>query len=135
MGAEEPKGFEIRDRRGRGSEGEAPGGPGGPAATSASGPSDRPASETAPPVTFSSLVFSLGTSALMFMGEQIDPAQPQMPVNLAQAKEIVEILSMLAEKTKGNLTSEEQGVLEDMLYALRMKYVSLASGKPQAGPS
>lgn len=135
MGADEPKGFEIRDRRGRGSEGEPAGTTGGPATTRASGPSPQQASETTPPVTFSSLVFSLGTSALMFMGEQLDPAQPRPPVNLAQAKEIIEILSMLEEKTKGNLTSEERGVLEDMLYALRMKYVSLASGKPQAGPA
>jgi hypothetical protein len=39
---------------------------------------------------------------------------------------------MLEGKTKGNLTSEEQAVLEDMLYALRMKYVDLASGKQPA---
>ncbi|WP_447972747.1 DUF1844 domain-containing protein [Nitrospira sp. Kam-Ns4a] len=80
-------------------------------------------------MTFSSLVFSLGTSALMFMGEQIDPKQERLPVNLAQAKEVIDILSVLEEKTRGNLTSEEQTVLGDMLYALRMKYVDLASGR------
>jgi hypothetical protein len=77
-------------------------------------------------------VFSLGTSALMLMGEQIDPNQPKLPVNLVQAKEIIDILSVLEGKTKGNLTSDEQGMLDEMLYALRMKYVALASGKPAA---
>jgi hypothetical protein len=50
-----------------------------------------------------------------------------MPVNLPQAKEIIDLLSVLDAKTKGNLTTEEQTVLRDMLYALRMKYVSLTS--------
>jgi hypothetical protein len=50
-----------------------------------------------------------------------------MPVNLPQAKEIIDLLSVLEEKTTGNLTTDEQTVLRDMLYALRMKYVSLAA--------
>jgi hypothetical protein len=81
------------------------------------------------PVTFSSFVISLGSSSLMLMGEKLDPQQQAGPVNLPQAKEIIDLLSVLEEKTKGNLTSEEQTVLRDMLYALRMKYVSLSSGK------
>ena len=55
------------------------------------------------------------------------PQQPPMPVNLPQAKEIIDLLSVLEEKTTGNLTTDEQTVLRDMLYALRMKYVSLAA--------
>jgi hypothetical protein len=78
-------------------------------------------------VTFSSFVISLGSSSLMLMGEQLDPQQPSIPVNLPQAKEIIDLLSVLEDKTKGNLTPEEQAVLRDMLYALRMKYVSLTS--------
>jgi hypothetical protein len=65
----------------------------------------------------------------MLMGEQLDPGQPAMPLNLPQAKEIIDLLSMLEEKTRGNLTSDEQVVMKDMLYALRMKFVSLTSGK------
>jgi hypothetical protein len=79
------------------------------------------------PVTFSSFVISLGSSSLMLMGEQLDPQQPLMPANLPQAKEIIDLLSVLEAKTKGNLTTEEQAELRDMLYALRMKYVSLAA--------
>jgi hypothetical protein len=82
-----------------------------------------------PPVTFSSFVISLGSSSLMLMGEQLDPQQTPIPVNLPQAKEIIDLLSVLEDKTKGNLTPEEQTVLRDMLYALRMKYVTLASPK------
>jgi hypothetical protein len=70
----------------------------------------------------------------MLMGEQLDPQQGRPPVNLSQAKEIIDILSMLEGKTRGNLNPEEQAMLEDMLYALRMKYVDLASppGAPGA---
>ena len=124
---QEGEGFVIRDRRGSsGSDKPAS----APAATSKEGPSE-PASGTEPqgemPVTFASFVISLGSSSLMLMGEQLDPQQPAMPVNVAQAKEIIDLLSVLETKTKGNLTTEEQAVLRDMLYALRMKYVSLTS--------
>lgn len=138
MSVQEGEGFVVRDRRSRSGEGGAPSDREASAAGSAreasSGPSalaDHP-HEPGPPVTFSSFVFSLGTSALMFMGEQLDPREERPPVNLAQAKEIIDILSVLEGKTRGNLTSEEQTMLEEMLYALRMKYVSLAA--PSAGP-
>ena len=129
MAAEQEEGFVVRDRRG-GS------GPERPSATedAASGtqPTQQAAHSDPPqgsgiPVTFSSFVISLGSSSLMLMGEQLDPQQPPMPANLPQAKEIIDLLSVLEAKTKGNLTTEEQAVLRDMLYALRMKYVSLAA--------
>ncbi len=133
MGGEEEKGFVIRDRRSRtGAEPSAPeaerpsspllsGSPEGGAA-GAEVDSNAPA-----PVTFASLIMSLGTSALMLMGEVLDPKQGRPSVNLPQAKEIIDILSMLETKTRGNLTTDEQAVLTDMLYALRMKYVGMAS--------
>ena len=126
--SEEEQGFVVRDKRGR-SEPEPSNLPPPP-------PSEpEPAFQTdsshpAPPLTFSSFVFSLGTSSLMLMGESINPEQPPPPMNLPQAKEIIDILSILEEKTRGNLTSDEEAVLRDMLYALRMKYVDAASGKP-----
>ena len=136
MAKEEEQGFVIRDKRGRGDE-PAASEPGHPAA---SAPPPDPAHEAdhghepRPPVTFVSFVFSLSTSALMLMGEQLDPRQGKIPVNLPQAKEIIDILSVLEAKTKGNLNQEEQAMLTDMLYALRMKYVDLASGK-KSSPS
>ncbi|MCP9455042.1 MAG: DUF1844 domain-containing protein [Nitrospira sp.] len=134
--SEQEQGFVVRDRRGIGVSATT-----GPSAaqeqsaaeekptTSSSRPSTSAPQEASLPVTFSSFVISLGSSALMLMGERLDPRQEAMPVNLPQAKEIIDLLSILEEKTKGNLTSEEQTVLRDMLYALRMKYVALAPSK------
>lgn len=128
--AEQEEGFVVRDRRGGGSEAGAKGsGPSESSKPVASSESDPTHQAPAFPVTFSSFVISLGSSSLMLMGEKLDPQQQAVPVNLPQAKEIIDLLSVLEEKTKGNLTSEEQTVLRDMLYALRMKYVSLSSGK------
>lgn len=135
MSAEEEKGFIIRDRRGRAEDAASPGEAGAVSGAVPRPDQPAPAQESAqtqdlhPPLTFASFVFSLGTSALMLMGEQLDPQQGRAPVNLPQAKEIIDILSMLEAKTQGNLTAEEQAVLTDLLYALRMKYVDLASGK------
>ena len=129
MAEEQEEGFVVRDRRG-GS------GPDRPSVTSPAASGTEPHQEAAPsdphqgsaiPVTFSSFVISLGSSSMMLMGEQLDPHQPPMPLNLPQAKDIIDLLSVLEEKTTGNLTTEEQAVLRDMLYALRMKYVSLAA--------
>jgi len=129
VAAEQEEGFVVRDRRGGSSSDRS-----STASPAASG--SQPPQQTAPPdprqdsgipVTFSSFVISLGSSSLMLMGEQLDPQQPPMPVNLPQAKEIIDLLSVLEEKTTGNLTTDEQTVLRDMLYALRMKYVSLAA--------
>jgi hypothetical protein len=129
--ADEEQGFVIRDRRG------SSGGESAPSTTStaketpssAAASTEQSRAAAASPVTFSSFVISLGSSSLMLMGEQLDPQQAPMPVNLPQAKEIIDLLSVLEDKTKGNLTSNEQTVLRDMLYALRMKYVTLASPK------
>ena len=129
--AEQEQGFVVRDRRASGGSDTSP--PPAAQAQQASSDSASPAEtshEAHPlPVTFSSFVISLGSSSLMLMGEQLDPRQGALPVNLPQAKEIIDLLSVLEEKTKGNLTTEEQTVLRDMLYALRMKYVTLASPK------
>ena len=129
--AEQEQGFVIRDRRASGGAEVAPA---AASTTHESQPAAAVTTESAqsapsPPVTFSSFVISLGSSSLMLMGEQFEPQQPAMSVNLPQAKEIIDLLSVLEDKTKGNLTSDEQTVLRDMLYALRMKYVTLASPK------
>jgi hypothetical protein len=147
MSAEEERGFVIRDRRGEKpteSSGTAPDGPAASAraraetqtgaASPASEASEGRAGHAPVPVTFSTFVFSLGTSALMLMGERLDPGQQEMPVNLPQAKEIIDILSLLETKTKGNLTADEQSVLTDMLYALRMKFVELTSAGSGSSP-
>jgi hypothetical protein len=134
--SDDSKSFVIRDRRGRGDEKvETPENTGASTSGQMQADPSHPVMsagqdhEPRPPVTFSTFIYSLGTSALMLMGEQLDPQQGRMPVNLSQAKEIIDILSMLEGKTQGNLATEERAVLTDMLYALRMKYVDLASAK------
>lgn len=127
MVADSDEGFVVRDRRGAGGTDRPAASPAGSASSQEKA---KPASAehhhaSGIPVTFASFVISLGSSSLMLMGEQLDPQQPAMPPNLPQAKEIIDLLSVLEEKTKGNLTTDEQTVLRDMLYALRMKYVSL----------
>ncbi len=132
--SEEEQGFVVRDKRGRSASDE----PSIPMPEVAQSPEPQISTDAAeptppmPPLTFASFVFSLGTSSLMLMGETLDPQQPSPPVNLPQAKEIIDILSMLEEKTKGNLSSEEASVIGDMLYTLRMKYVSATSGVPSS---
>jgi hypothetical protein len=128
MAEDKEQGFVIRDRRGS-SASEKPASAPTAAFKDTVPPSPESGTESkgGMPVTFASFVISLGSSSLMLMGEQLDPQQVAMPVNLPQAKEIIDLLSVLETKTKGNLTNEEQAVLRDMLYALRMKYVSLTS--------
>lgn len=129
MPGEQEEGFIIRDRRGSSGGADRSSPASSPAQASTQAPSVAAGAEAGSgvPVTFASFVISLGSSSLMLMGEQLDPQQPAMPVNLPQAKEIIDLLSVLDVKTKGNLTTEEETVLRDMLYALRMKYVSLTS--------
>jgi hypothetical protein len=91
-------------------------------------PKEKPTSseETASmPVTLSSLIFSLATSALTHLGQEAHPGTHAVSVELPMAKQIIDLLSMLQEKTKGNLTDEEEGYLSQTLFALRMKFVEL----------
>ncbi len=87
-------------------------------------------SETASiPVTFSSFVLSLATSALINLGLENNPETGTKSVELSMAKQIIDLLSLLQEKTKGNLTVEEEGHLTQTLFALRMKFVELGKNR------
>lgn len=77
-----------------------------------------------PEVNFSTFVFSLSTSALMHLGELPDPQTRETCTNLPIAKQTIDILGMLQEKTKGNLSPDEDALLVNLLYELRMKYVA-----------
>ena len=123
-------GFVVRDKRGQSKEEPAAESVEKAAFATAPSSSDSKPTHTGPPLSFSTFIFSLGTSALMLMGEQLSPENPALPVNLPQAKEIIDILRILEDKTKGNLTEEETNVMRDMLYTLQMKYVELASDSP-----
>lgn len=84
-----------------------------------------------PDVTFASLVISLATTAAVHFGDVADPTtgQPGGP-NLEGAKQMIDILGILQEKTRGNLSPEESGILERVLYELRMRFVEVQQRAP-----
>lgn len=74
---------------------------------------------------FSTFVLSLTTSALIHLGEIPDPMSRERTVSLPAAKHTIEILEIIKEKTKGNLDGEEEKLLDDVLFDLRMKYIKV----------
>jgi len=78
-----------------------------------------------PDIDFSTFVLSLSSSAMVNLGEAPDPTTGKVDVQAHLAKQVIDILGMLQQKTKNGLTEEEQKLLCEMLYALRMKYVSV----------
>jgi len=79
-----------------------------------------------PEVTFSSFILSLNTSALYHMGELPHPETGQRVVDRELAKHTIDILVLLADKTKGNLESDENELLTRILYELKMRFVKLS---------
>jgi Domain of unknown function (DUF1844) len=76
-----------------------------------------------PKIDFSTFVLSINSSALVQLGLIEDPGSGQKTKNLPLAKQTVDLLAMLEEKTRGNLTSDEENILKNILYELRMLYV------------
>jgi hypothetical protein len=77
-----------------------------------------------PAVNFSSFVLSLAATAAVHFGDRLEPgATEQGPVDLASAAQMIDILALLEEKTKGNLTPDEAQLLEAVLYELRLRFV------------
>ena len=76
-----------------------------------------------PEVTFSTLILSLASAALVQLGEVPDPESGRMEQDITMARHNIDVLEMLRQKTEGNLLAEEQKLLEGILYELRMKYV------------
>ena len=76
-----------------------------------------------PEINFPTFVASLNASALLHLGAIEDPTTGQKTKNLPMAKQTIDILSMLAQKTVGNLTKEEENLLKNILYDLRIMYV------------
>ncbi len=76
-----------------------------------------------PEINFPTFVVSLNASALLHLGAIEDPSTGQTHKNLTMAKQTIDILSMLEEKTAGNLTTEEKNLLKNILYDLRIIYV------------
>jgi hypothetical protein len=77
-------------------------------------------------ISFGAFLMSLSTEALVHLGEMTDPSVGQAQRDLAMAQQLIDILGMLREKTRGNLDHDEQALLDAILFDLRMKYVEIA---------
>jgi hypothetical protein len=117
------------------SGGPAPAGPGpgpaaaagaGPARARAGSPAGRAGARELPEASFATLVNSVVTQILLYLGD-LTPRGVEPQVNLDMAKFNVDLLGVLEEKTRGNLSAEEQKLLDNALYEVRMRYVSVAS--------
>jgi hypothetical protein len=126
---EEEKGFVIKDRRSFDKDG-------GLKEEKTSEPKAAPEKEKRqepkkdeeqrpplPEVNFTSLIFSLSSSAFFNLGEIADPQTGEKHKDLLLAKHSIDIIAMLEDKTKGNLNDEEQKFLENILADLRLRYV------------
>src|SRR5437773_2235212 len=147
MADEEP--FKVTDRRGRAREFassepaaaaspiDAPSSP--PLVDAGSRAERAPRSETGPPVgagarpsavppDLQQLFIMFTSSALINMGEAADPGSGERHVDLDQAREAIDVLVLLRDKTQGNRSEEESRLLEDVLYDLQMRFVRVARG-------
>ena len=98
-------------------------------------PDDEPSSETRsdasgqdarqqPPIDFPSYILSYYTQGLVLLGEVPSPYSGKKEEDVEASRHTIEILTMLQEKTKGNLRKDEEQLLESVLYELRMKYMA-----------
>lgn len=114
-GVVSPSAEHIADR-----ETQAAPGPQGPTA----GAGSRPPQSAE--ITFATFLMSLSTEALVHLGEMPDPATGDQRRDLPMAQHMIDILGLLREKTRGNLDHDEEGLLDAILFDLRMKYVEIA---------
>ena len=128
---EEDKGFIIKDRRVFAEENqekedkkESAGEKVKDQAQKDTAPEKKQETEThLPEINFPTFIISLNASALVHLGVIEDPATGKKVKNLPMGKQTIDILSMLEEKTRGNLSKEEENMLKHILYDLRIIYV------------
>jgi hypothetical protein len=81
-------------------------------------------------LSFIGFVLSLASTAAVHFGDIADPSTGASATpNLEAASQMIEILALLEEKTRGNLTAEERQVLEQVLFELRMRYLEVAGSE------
>jgi hypothetical protein len=130
---QEEQGFKVTDKRGFQEDGEVQ----PPKATEKA--EEQPASESSSaadnaspgqeippgtPIDFPSYLLSYYTQGLVLLGEVPNPYTNKKEEDVEAARQTINILSMLEQKTRGNLTKEEQQLLETVLYELRMKFMA-----------
>ena len=134
-GGEERKSFKVEDRR-RFSE------TGDPRRQDSETDAEPPAAPTAPPteapqsdaeeepITFAAFLLSLITQTLIHLGEVANPMDESIHADLGQARQLIDILTILRDKTRGNLDSAEEGLLNNALYDLQMRFVERSRNSP-----
>jgi hypothetical protein len=85
--------------------------------------------ESLPGVDFATFILSLSHSALVHMGEAPSPETGKTEKNLPLARQTVDLITMLEEKTKGNLSGDEERLIGQVLFDLRMRYVEQSKTK------
>ena len=95
--------------------------------TDSSGQGD--AESTLPVIDFPTLIMSFASAAMISLGRVPDPVTGQVSKDLALAKQNIDIISLLQEKTSGNLLPEELNLVEGILYELRICYVEARKGE------
>jgi hypothetical protein len=129
---EERRGFRVTDRRRFSDTGETrPQAATEPAEPASATPPSAPEHAAVSPaledeaVTFSTFVLGLSTQVLLHLGEIPNPVTGAVERDFQAAKQVIDILGILAEKTRNNLEAGEQTLLQSILYDLRMRYVEL----------
>jgi Domain of unknown function (DUF1844) len=134
----EGKGFTVQDRRRFSETGEARETPEASQGFTMSEPNkgNESQSQTSqaslPEINFSTFVISLSTQALMHLGEIANPLSGKSEMDVPDAKQMIDVLGMLQEKTRGNLDASEARLIEDLLFDLRMKYVEAVKKKDRS---
>jgi hypothetical protein len=147
---DDKRGFKVQDRRRFSAEGETKEGGDAPSESSepleikskpaapAPEPTSKPqasaehpaashqSSEPPPELTFAAFLWSLSEQALAALGEVPDPMSGKSMRDLTMAQQMIDIIIMLRDKTRGNLDAQEQAMLKEILSGLQMKYVELA---------
>ncbi len=130
---QEEQGFRITDKRGFREDGEVRPPESSekteekPAGESASSTEKNPSDQEIPPrppIDFPTYILSYYTQGLVLMGEVPNPYTNKKEEDVEAARHTIDILSMLEQKTKGNLSKDEQQLLESVLYELRMKFMA-----------
>lgn len=135
---QEGKGFTVQDRRRFSETGEARADadesrqdarPGSAESAAAFDMHSHAAREPVGEINFSTFVISLSTQALMHLGEMANPLSGKVEKDVSVAKQMIDILGMLREKTRGNLDAGEEKLIDDILFDLRMRYVEAVKKK------
>jgi hypothetical protein len=91
--------------------------------------SKKPDEDALPRVDFSTFILSLSHSALMHLGQAPHPETGSVEKSLPMARQTIDLIGMLEEKTRGNLSGEEERLVTQILFDLRMRYVELSKAK------